>query len=628
MSNSVKASLQIKKLSHIKPKDKKYLFKLLKLGQEKLVDRWLNIPKTHQSILLQQIDNLEKNYPGGIYAYQKTTKLLLDNLEKDALNFDSKDIMPAPNIDLRNITSDQYRRYEKIGWQHSKELTFVLVAGGLGERLGYPKAKPLIPFSLIAGSSYLEHYITLIRHLNKHNHNQKDNHSKPINLIIMTSSATHQSISDFLIKHAYFGMQKEEILLLKQNAVPSFENSLCHLATVEEESTQHSSKHCKLLLKPHGHGEIHWLMYQHKVSSMLLKQGKKYLFFIQDTNAQIVNITLSSLGAVIDKKLSFAYVGVKRTKNEKTGLLVQIKNRQTVNIEYNLLEYLFQNKDFPHTESSFLGNTNLLLADIDTYHKVINQTKGLVPKFINPKYRDKAKKYFDKPVRLESMMQDYVYLLPKKASTCVLAYENSFAFSPAKNNLSTAIAALEQGSNPQGIFSAEWDFYHNNFMLLKKIGVLKSNYRFHEQIEKNPPYLLKKIADNKMLTFLSPKIILSPRLLLQCNALNKKIKNLVLEPHTTLLIDAEVDNIDITDLTLKKFSALIIKLGEQVSLIIKKTVIQNKGFSIMMEKSMPDSTAIKNRGYTFINQGALVIEINQAGSYELIDEKIVPAGNN
>jgi len=39
-------------------------------------------------------------------------------------------------------------------------------------------------------------------------------------------------------------------------------------------------KEFKILTKPHGHGDIHSLLYQNKVGEKWLKMGKKWMMFI------------------------------------------------------------------------------------------------------------------------------------------------------------------------------------------------------------------------------------------------------------------------------------------------------------------------------------------------------------
>jgi UDP-sugar pyrophosphorylase len=48
--------------------------------------------------------------------------------------------------------------YEKIGIPEMKNCCFVLVAGGLGERLGYSSIKIGMPIELITHTTFIQYY--------------------------------------------------------------------------------------------------------------------------------------------------------------------------------------------------------------------------------------------------------------------------------------------------------------------------------------------------------------------------------------------------------------------------------------------------------------------------------------
>jgi len=54
--------------------------------------------------------------------------------------------------------------------------------------------------------------------------------------------------------------------------------------------------------------------------------------------------------------------------------------------------------------SLFPGNTNILIFRLKEYHETLKLTRGQVPEFINPKYKDELKMEFKSPSRLECMM--------------------------------------------------------------------------------------------------------------------------------------------------------------------------------------------------------------------------------
>jgi UDP-sugar pyrophosphorylase len=57
--------------------------------------------------------------------------------------------------------------------------------------------------------------------------------------------------------------------------------------------------------------------------------------------------------------------------------------------------------------SPFPGNINQLVFQLEGYNQILERTKGVMPDFVNPKYKDESKTVFKKPTRLECMMQDF-----------------------------------------------------------------------------------------------------------------------------------------------------------------------------------------------------------------------------
>lgn len=82
-------------------------------------------------------------------------------------------------------------------------------------------------------------------------------------------------------------------------------------------------------------------------------------------------------------------------------------------MEYNQLDPLLRSSGFPDGDendpttgySPFPGNINQLLFQLEPYVDTLKETKGVMPEFVNPKYKDPEKTIFKKPTRLECMMQ-------------------------------------------------------------------------------------------------------------------------------------------------------------------------------------------------------------------------------
>lgn len=61
-----------------------------------------------------------------------------------------------------NFNTPEYYELEKDGLQHLMETGFILVAGGLGERLGYNNIKVSLPVETLTMTPYLGYYIKKI----------------------------------------------------------------------------------------------------------------------------------------------------------------------------------------------------------------------------------------------------------------------------------------------------------------------------------------------------------------------------------------------------------------------------------------------------------------------------------
>ena len=88
------------------------------------------------------------------------------------------------------------------------------------------------------------------------------------------------------------------------------------------------------------------------------------------------------------------------------------KPHRTINVEYNQLDPLLRSSGFPDGDvnddtgfSPFPGNINQLLFNATVYADTLERTEGIMPEFVNPKYKDDKKTTFKKPTRLECMMQ-------------------------------------------------------------------------------------------------------------------------------------------------------------------------------------------------------------------------------
>ena len=268
---------------------------LEEVGQKEIVSKLKKVSIKEQIEFLNQINNLDKACRGGIKNYIKRAKILLEKSKNKQSSFQQYKIEVPYDIPHINIGSEEFYELEELGFNEIKNTVFVLVAGGLGERLGYKGIKIGLQTELLTLRTYIELYI---QHILAYEDRirKKENLSSEwfIPFCIMTSGDTNEGTIAFLKEHSNFGMKENQISILKQEKIPAILDNDCHLALRED----------KFLLqtKPHGHGDIHYLLYTSGKTKQWLDEGKKYMIQFMDTNALAFNCVCSTVGVSVKYK--------------------------------------------------------------------------------------------------------------------------------------------------------------------------------------------------------------------------------------------------------------------------------------------------------------------------------------
>ncbi|GKA85778.1 UDP-sugar pyrophosphorylase [Tanacetum coccineum] len=383
----------------------------------------------------------------------------------------------VPSGEVLTFGDDNFIQYEETGVKEVQNAAFVLVAGGLGERLGYNGIKVALPMETTTGTCFLEHYIESILSLSEARCKHAEGEvRRDVPLVIMTSDDTHERMLQLLESNNYFGMKPTQVKLLKQT-------------------------------KPHGHGDVHALLY----SSGLLKEwqdaGLRWVFFFQDTNGLLFKAFPAALGVSASKEYHVNSLAVPRKAKEAIGGITKLTHtdgrEMVINVEYNQLDPLLRATGHPDGDvncetgySPYPGNINQLILELGPYIDELSKTGGAIKEFINPKldqvvitlasgdrgqgfdphplqgrrYKDSTKTEFKSSTRLECMMQDYPKTLPPSARVGFTVTETWLAYAPVKNNAEDA-AKVPKGNPYHSATSGEMAIYRANSMILKEAGV-------------------------------------------------------------------------------------------------------------------------------------------------------------
>lgn len=576
---------------------------LLKAGQGHLFADWdaPDINDEAKAAFLQSLAHINSSYPGGLAGYISNARKLLAEAKEGKNPFDGFVPHQPDKVDLTQFDA-AYDHYETLGKTHFSKTAVVLVAGGLGERLGYSGIKLDIPVEVTETTSYLAHYAACLKAMEA-----RMEKPTPVPFIIMVSDDTDAKTRASLEANSWFGLKKEQIHILKQELVPAIADNNGRLALAEK---------YKLILKPHGHGDIHMLLYTSGLATKLGKQGIEHLLFIQDTNGQVFNAMPAAIGVSVEKGFDFNSIAVNRIPGEAVGGLAKLvkgKTELTLNVEYNQLDPLLRATvspagDVPNEQgfSLFPGNINVLVIRMASYVKILERTRGIIAEFVNPKYADAAKTTFKSPTRLETMMQDLPKLFGPGEKTGVTVFDRRWCFSANKNNIKDAAAKHAAGGPPESGATAESDFYLAGRMKLAAAGV---------KVETAEEELILGIPFTP-----GPRVLLRPSFALTLDEVREKIKGGKISGDATLVLDGQ--DITLENVEIIAGSALVIKAADSAQVSVKDLKVENDGFELVpLTAAEQNSTAIPEylrlRGYRIENRGAKICEFSKPGEYQL-----------
>ena len=347
---------------------------------------------------LAQCALIESAYLGGIATYVTRAKQLLAFAQQGGNPYEGYKVQ-EPTDSARIDSVQAFEHYETLGLGAVATAAFVIVAGGLGERLGYKGIKLALPSEIVTETSFIELYIQFILALQERARTSTGDSSLELPLAIMTSDDTDGMTTELLHKHHNFGMTSTQLTIFKQGKVPSLLDNEAHF-TLEEGDPY------VLDTKPHGHGDVHMLLYQTGIIQRWVEQrGRKHVVFFQDTNGLVFRAIPAALGVSVEKGLEVNSLTVPRVQGDAVGAICrlvreagtgkkegeQLPDVLTINVEYNQLEGLMgkgaKEPIVPGTKNSvYPGNTNVLIFDAVRYLDVLKAKKGAISEFVNPKY--------------------------------------------------------------------------------------------------------------------------------------------------------------------------------------------------------------------------------------------------
>ena len=477
------------------------------LGQAHVFADWpaTGVDDDKKRKMLAQLKGLNASYPGGLPAYVASAQRLLGQSQRGENPMAGwSPSVPDDGFDLTPGTTE-YERYELAGLAEAGAIGLEVVpAGGLGERLGYSGVKFALPAEVTSGMLVLEVYCGYILAAQRIAQKIIDSRAeaegqwdalaadaggggsdvKPsttgtaaapaveLPLAIMVSDDTESGIQALLENHSYFGLNPAQVTLLKQEKVAALRDASASFAL---------SDGFTVATKPHGHGDVHFLLHSTGLARRWRSQGIKWLHFFQDTNTLYFSNFLATIGVSALNSVAVNLVATPRKAKEAIGAVCRLTHTDgrtmVANVEYNQLEPLLVASGFASGDvneadgySRFPGNINQIIINLDSWLENVEITNGAIDEFINPKYTDASRTAFKSPTRLECMMQDYVKTVPPSQKVAWTRYPQWLGYFPCKNDIISAAKLSASGVPPHSAFSSEMAVYHFHSQCLRTLG--------------------------------------------------------------------------------------------------------------------------------------------------------------
>ncbi|CAH9128460.1 unnamed protein product [Cuscuta epithymum] len=593
-------------LSILPPQHVELAKMLFEAGQSHLFQHWPmpGVDDDKKLAFFHQVAKLNTSYPGGLAAYIKSARELLADSKAGKNPYDG--FTPSiPSGENLTYGDDSFVQFEEVGVREARRSAFVLVAGGLGERLGYNGIKVALPQETTTGTCFLEHYIESILALQEASCESSQGESPiDIPLVIMTSDDTHSRTLQLLESNAYFGMKPTQVKLLKQEKVACLEDNDAHLALDPHNKYE-------IQTKPHGHGDVHSLLFTSGLLKLWHDVGLRWVLFFQDTNGLLFKAIPASLGVSAKKQYQVNSLAVPRKAKEAIGGITRLTHKDgramVINVEYNQLDPLLRASGYPDGDvncetgySPFPGNINQLIIELGPYIEELTQTGGAIKEFVNPKYKDATKTAFKSSTRLECMMQDYPKTLPPSARVGFTVMDVWLAYAPVKNNPEDA-AKVPEGNPFHSATSGEMAIYRAHSLILRKAGV-KVDDPVHQVF-------------NGQRVEVWPRVVWKPKWALTFSDIKSKVSgNNSISQRSTLVIKGK--NIILEDISLD--GALIIDAHDNAKVKAGGS-FDNKGWVIetvdYKDTSVPEEVRI--RGFRFNKVEQLDKSYSEAGEFSL-----------
>jgi UDP-N-acetylglucosamine/UDP-N-acetylgalactosamine diphosphorylase len=400
------------------------LARLSTIGQQHLMAFWDQLNEQQRERLVRQIDEIDPELFLELKAehLQEQKSAGNENTKWAALAARAKS-PPAMRLDGSGVsfTPDEARA-KGAEVLRAGQVGMILVAGGLGTRLGFDQPKGMFPLGPLSNRTLFQILLEQLQAVARR-------YKVRIPLYVMTSPATDEVTRRFLIEHRWFGLPAEDARVFCQATMWAVDDKFEKILMQSPDS---------LFLGPDGHGGMLAALAKSGSLADAQRRGVKYFFYGQIDNPLLQVCDELFLGShVLAGSEMTTQVVKKRDPLERVGNVVSIDGKVQV-IEYSDLPAEFARQtNADGSLKLWAGNLAVHAFDVDFLARTAGQKNALPFHKAKKKvpYLDSTGKTVepDQPnaIRFERFIFD---LLPLARQALVVEADPAEAFAPVKNS--------------------------------------------------------------------------------------------------------------------------------------------------------------------------------------------------
>ncbi|MBI3411226.1 MAG: UDPGP type 1 family protein [Planctomycetes bacterium] len=400
-------------------------------GQEHVLRWWDELSAEDRLILSEQLQSVDLEELSLLYL-RREEKGSLPEIERIAA-------LPRPS---QSAAEDQ--KHCELGERafRAGQVAFLIVAGGLGSRLGFEHPKGMFPVGPVSRKTLFQIHAEKVLALSCR-------YDVQIPLLVMTSPATDAETQRYFDENDYFGLQPEDVFFFCQGTMPALDLATGKLL-MESKG--------RLFLGPNGHGGTLTGLADSGSLDILDEAGIQTIFYFQVDNPLADLADIAFLGRHVAERCEVSSkVITKESPTDKLGNFVLVDGRCSM-IEYSdLPEQLARKTDSEGRLLFWAGNPAIHLFDVQFLRSVTEEADGIPWHIARKKvphldeHGNRIEPAEENALKFERFIFD---VLPRVVRWSVVATTRAREFEPLKN--ATGSESPETVRRALSNLTAEW----------------------------------------------------------------------------------------------------------------------------------------------------------------------------